>query len=139
MFDHMGIILRISSVSGFLKNKVMATRDVAFDESRKYHPDNLTIRAVEEPLQNIEFPDHSELARGWESDEEEFETQSVAGSVNSDQSSTIQVIPRNNSAQKTASYLPPKTHQFRLHLPERRSSHRHRRIRKTLLKRTPSR
>jgi hypothetical protein len=138
----MGIILRISSVSGFLKNKVMATRDVAFDESRKYHPDNLTFELserVEEPLQTIEFPDHSELARGVESEEEEFETQSVADSVNSDQSSTIQVIPRNNSAQKTVSYLPPKTHQLRLRLPERRSSHRHRRIRKTLLKRTPSR
>jgi hypothetical protein len=141
VFVHLGIILRISSVSGFLKNKVMATRDVAFDESRKYHPDNLTFELserVEEPLQTIEFPDHSELARGVESDEEESETQSVADSVNSDQSSTIQVIPRNNSAQKTVSYLPPETHQFRLHLPERRSSHRHRRIRKRLLKRTPS-
>ena len=121
-----GIILRISSVSGFLKNKVMATRDVAFDESRKYHPDNLTFELSKNP-----FKISSSLTTR--------NSLGVADSVNSDQSSTIQVIPRNNSAQKTVSYLPPKTHQFRLHLPERRSSHRHRRIRKTLLKRTPSR
>jgi hypothetical protein len=38
---------------------------------------------------------------GVESDEEEFETQSIADSIDSDQSSTIQVISRNNSAQKT--------------------------------------
>jgi len=36
-----------------------------------------------------------------ESDEEEFETRSIADSADSDQSSTIQVIPRNNLAQKT--------------------------------------
>jgi len=86
------------------EHEVIATRDATFDESRKYHPDDLTFELserVEEPLQNIEFPDHSELARGVESDEEEFETQSVADSVDSDQSSTIQVIPRTNSAQET--------------------------------------
>jgi hypothetical protein len=38
---------------------------------------------------------------GVESEEEEFETQSIADSVDSDQSSTIQVIRRTNSAQKT--------------------------------------
>jgi hypothetical protein len=87
----LGIILRTSSASGFLKNTRSATRDVIFDESRKYHPDDLTFELserVEEPLQTIGFPDHSELARGVESDEEEFETQSVADSVDSDQSST---------------------------------------------------
>jgi hypothetical protein len=35
-----------------------------------------------------------------ETDEEEFKTLSIADSVDSDQSSTIQVIPRTNSAQK---------------------------------------
>jgi hypothetical protein len=86
------------------EHKAIATWDVTFDESRKYHPDNLTFELserVEEPLQTIEFPDHSELARGIEFDEEEFETLSVADSVDSDQSSTIQVIPRTNSGQKT--------------------------------------
>ena len=46
------------------------------------------------------FPDHLELARGVETDEEEFKTQSIANSVDSNQSPTIQVIPRTNSAQK---------------------------------------
>jgi hypothetical protein len=46
--------------------KVIETRDVTFDESKKYDPDNLRpplLERVEEPLQTIEFPD-LELARG---------------------------------------------------------------------------
>ena len=86
------------------EHRVIATRDVTFDESRKYDPDDHTFELserVKEPHQTIEFPEHSELARGVESEEEELETQSVADSVDSDQSSTIEVIPRTNSAQKT--------------------------------------
>jgi hypothetical protein len=49
------------------------TRDVTFDESKKYDPDDLRpalLECVEEPLQTIEFPD-LELARGVESEDEE--------------------------------------------------------------------
>jgi hypothetical protein len=46
---------------------VVKTRDVIFDESRKYYLDDpktaLTER-IEKPLQLIEFPDSEELARG---------------------------------------------------------------------------
>src|ERR1700722_1520749 len=70
------------------EKKIIATRDATFDESKKHHLDNLTFelsKRVEEPLQPIGFLEHSELARGVESDEEEFETQSIADSVDSDQ------------------------------------------------------
>jgi len=47
------------------EHRIIATGDVTFDESRKYHLDDLIFdlsERVEEPLQTIEFPDHSELA-----------------------------------------------------------------------------
>jgi hypothetical protein len=73
--------------------KVIETRDVTFDESRKYDPDDLRqalLERVEEPLKVIEFPD-PELARGVETEDEESDIQSVADSVDSYQSSTIVV------------------------------------------------
>jgi hypothetical protein len=66
------------------------TRDVTFDESRKY-----------DPLQTIEFPDH-ELVRGVES-----ETQSVTDSVNSYQSSTIVVDTMPKTQQMEAQHALP--------------------------------
>src|SRR5208282_1273365 len=57
---------------------------------------------IQETLQTIEFPILSrDLDGGVESDEEEFETQSIADSVDSDKSSTITVDTRDYSAQKT--------------------------------------
>jgi hypothetical protein len=52
--------------------KVIETRDVTFNESKKYDPDDLRpalLEHVEEPLQTIEFP-VLELARGVESEDE---------------------------------------------------------------------
>lgn len=91
------------------EHKITLTRDVTFDESRTYNPNEPTqalSERIQEPSQVIEFPDHSEPARGMESDDEELDAQSVADSVDSDQSSTIQVVPRDNPAQKTQNALP---------------------------------
>ena len=68
---------------------MISTRDVTFDELTKYYPDDLKtalIERIEEPLQLIEFPDSEELAGGVD----EWET----SSIDSDLSSTIEVIPR---------------------------------------------
>jgi hypothetical protein len=56
-------------------------------------------KRVQEPLETIEFPD-LELARRVEAENEESDTQSDS-SVNSDQSSTIEVIRRDDTASKT--------------------------------------
>jgi hypothetical protein len=71
--------------------KVIETRDITFNESRKYNPDNLRQalpERVKEPLKVIEFPD-PELARGVETENKESDIQSVADLVDSYQSSTI--------------------------------------------------
>jgi hypothetical protein len=77
------------------KHQVIKTRDVTFDELRKYHPDDLRTalaERVEEPLQLIEFPEDEELAEGVDG---EWETRSI----DSDISSTIEVIPRDASSE----------------------------------------
>jgi hypothetical protein len=71
--------------------KVIETRDVTFNELRKYDPDDLkqTLpERVEEPLEIIEFPD-PELAREVKTENKESDIQSMANSVDSYQSSTI--------------------------------------------------
>ena len=83
------------------EQRVIVTRDVTFDESKKYNPDDLKTPIAERPLQTIEFPDHHrDLAGGVESEDEELETLSTTDSVDSDLSSTIEVIPRDGVAPK---------------------------------------
>jgi hypothetical protein len=76
------------------KHQVIRTRDVTFDESRKYHPDDLRAALadrIEDPIEFIEFLDVEDLAGGVN---DEWETRSI----NSDISSTIEVIPRDAPA-----------------------------------------
>jgi transposase InsO family protein len=49
------------------KHQVIKTRDVTFDESRKYHPNDLRVALadrIEDPIQFIEFLDVEDLAGG---------------------------------------------------------------------------
>jgi transposase InsO family protein len=86
--------------------KIIVTRDVTFDESRKYDPGDLRPalqERVQEPRETIEFP-NLELARGVETENEESDEESDAqsdSSIDSDQSSTIEVIRRDDTAPKT--------------------------------------
>jgi hypothetical protein len=68
------------------RHQVIRTRDVTFDEWRKYHPDDLRVALadrIEDPIQFIEFLDVEDLAGGVS---DAWETQSIE--------STIEVIPR---------------------------------------------
>jgi hypothetical protein len=75
------------------RHRIVRTRDVTFDESRKYHPDDLRMalaNRIEDQIEFIEFLDAEDLDGGVN---DEWETRSV----DSDMSSTIEVIPRDDS------------------------------------------
>jgi len=75
------------------RHRIVRTRDVTFDESQKYHPDDLRValaNRIEDRIEFIEFLDTEDLDGGVN---DEWETRSV----NSDISSTIEVIPRDDS------------------------------------------
>jgi hypothetical protein len=91
--------------------KVIETRDVTFNETRKYDLDDLRQalpKRVEEPLEIIEFSD-PELARRVKTEDKKSDIQSVADSVDSYQFSTIvvDIIPKTQQAEPQHDLLTP--------------------------------